>query len=154
MTNNNVTVPLPNARHWTWLSRVLWDDHYKGMPRVTASTYCEHRSNLRPFIGKGDVSKWVKTSRVVRKTRTPPQYLHVIAPRDLISLQTSAPSAFDSYSSGISTTTFKSIMSIMIFFCIIYAGLLKIQAITSFLFLTITKFLHTWVYLVKHLTHT
>ena len=30
-----VTVPLPNARHEVWVSRVLGDDRYKRMPRVT-----------------------------------------------------------------------------------------------------------------------
>ena len=29
------TAPLPNARQLVWVSRVLGDDHYKRMPRVT-----------------------------------------------------------------------------------------------------------------------
>ena len=30
-----VITPLPNVQHKVWVSRVLWDDHYKWTPRVT-----------------------------------------------------------------------------------------------------------------------
>ena len=33
--NRKVTAPLPNARNWVVVSRVLGDDHYERMLRVT-----------------------------------------------------------------------------------------------------------------------
>ena len=66
-----VTAPLPNARQWVRVSRILGDDHYKQMPRVTVGVAEETSllngrmcrawvKNCQPFIGTGDVSKWVK----------------------------------------------------------------------------------------------
>ena len=37
-------------------------------PHCSLVISAEHRSNLQPFTGHGDVSKWVKNSRVGRKT--------------------------------------------------------------------------------------
>ena len=35
LSKQGETAPLPNTRHWMRVSRVLEDDHYKRMPRVT-----------------------------------------------------------------------------------------------------------------------
>ena len=63
-----------------WVSRVLGDDHYKRMIRVTVGvarlgTLTSQKPwvpstghNLHPFLANGDVSTWVKNSRVGRKT--------------------------------------------------------------------------------------
>ena len=56
------------ARQQVWVSRVLGDDNYKRIPRVTVGVarwrtpHCsmamsaEHRSKFQPFIGNDDVS--------------------------------------------------------------------------------------------------
>ena len=71
-----VTDPLLNARWHLWLSRALRDDQYKRMFRVIVSVTCKkpliikgplvpsERQNLKPFSGNGDVSVWVKNSRM------------------------------------------------------------------------------------------
>ena len=70
-----VKTPLSNALQLVRVSRVLGDDHYKRMPRVKIGStlknpHCSKakRANSQPFTGKGDVPKWVKNSRVGRKT--------------------------------------------------------------------------------------
>ena len=62
-----VTALLLNARQQVWVSRVLRDDHYKRMPRVTVGvarlrTSTAHwrrvpstRQNLQPFTSNGDI---------------------------------------------------------------------------------------------------
>ena len=35
-----VTAPLPNAQQQVWVSRVLGDDHYKGLACVTVDVAC------------------------------------------------------------------------------------------------------------------
>ena len=61
-----VTAPLLNARQQVWVSRVLGDDHYKRMSRVTVglarlrtlTARCPWMpsigQNLQPFTGNGD----------------------------------------------------------------------------------------------------
>ena len=64
-----VTGPLPNARQHVWVSRVFGDDHYKRMSRVTViDISADHRSNCEEFHPNGDISVWVKKSRVGSKT--------------------------------------------------------------------------------------
>ena len=65
-----------NARQQVWVSRVLWDDHYKRMPLVTVGvarwrTFTDQwpwvlniGQNLQTFTCNGDVSIWVKNSWV------------------------------------------------------------------------------------------
>ena len=36
-----VTALLPNARQQEWVSRVLGDDHYKGLARITVGVACK-----------------------------------------------------------------------------------------------------------------
>ena len=75
-----VTAPLPNARQWVWVSRVLGKDHYKWMSRFTVDVARLRTltaqwprvpsigQNLQPFTGNIDISIWVKNSQVGRKT--------------------------------------------------------------------------------------
>ena len=77
-----MTAPLPNARQQVRVSRVLGDDHYKRIPRVTVDVARWRNliaqwpwvpsigQHLQPFTGNVDVSIWVKTSRVGQKTST------------------------------------------------------------------------------------
>ena len=74
-----VTAPLANAREQVWESRIFGNEHYKCKPRVTISVACQRttgqwprvpsiRQHLQPFIGDGDVSKWLKIFRVKRES--------------------------------------------------------------------------------------
>ena len=76
-----VIAPLPNARQQVWVSRVLGDDHYKGLARVkvgiarlTAQWPCSSAEYRSKFVkicsSSGDVSKRLKHSRVGRKHQT------------------------------------------------------------------------------------
>ena len=84
-----VIAPLTNSRHYVRVSRVLGDDHYKRMPRVTVGVarwrtltaqwpeVPSKGQNLQPFNGNGDLSKWVKSSRVGRKTQNKHKILNI-----------------------------------------------------------------------------
>ena len=50
-----VTAPLPNARQQEWVSRVLGDDHYKGLARVTVDVVKE------PSLPNGHESQMSET---------------------------------------------------------------------------------------------
>ena len=57
-------VSLPNARQHIWVSRILGEDHYKGLLRVTVGTdqwqWLRIPSVGQFFTSTRDVSKWVK----------------------------------------------------------------------------------------------